>query len=117
MPELPSIVFGCAVTLPRGGSMKRLYRYFLLILLLSVLSQAQNLAEFEKRVTVKKLTNGLTVVLCQRPEAPVFSFEILVDAGSVQDPRGKTGLAHMMEHMAFKGTHSIGTTNWPAEKA
>ncbi len=97
--------------------MKRLFRHLLPVLLLSILSQAQSLADFEKRVTVKKLTNGLTVVLCQRPEAPVFSFQILVDAGSVQDPRGKTGLAHMMEHMAFKGTHSIGTTNWPAEKA
>src|SRR5205823_7839466 len=34
-----------------------------------------------------------------------------------QDPKGLTGLAHMMEHEAFKGTPSIGTTNWAAEKA
>jgi len=33
---------------------------------------------------------------------------------SVQDPHGKTGLAHMFEHMAFKGTSKIGTTNYPA---
>lgn len=98
--------------------MKRFSRHLLAFFLLSVLSlSAQNLAEFEQRVTVTTLANGLTVILCQRPEAPVFSFNIFVDAGSVQDPRGKTGLAHMMEHMAFKGTHSIGTTNWQAEKA
>jgi predicted Zn-dependent peptidase len=39
-----------------------------------------------------------------------------VDAGSVNDPGGKTGLAHMFEHMAFKGTTTIGTTNYVEEK-
>src|SRR5438309_12083068 len=85
---------------------------------LATLLTAQDLGAFEKRVTVKKLPNGLTVIVCVRPEtAPVFSFYTNVDAGSVQDPMGKTGLAHMFEHMAFKGTNKIGTTNYPAEKA
>ncbi len=87
-----------------------------LILFLVALAEAQNLASFEKRITVKKLNNGLTVVLCERPEAPVFAFFTHVDAGSVQDPLGKTGLAHMFEHMAFKGTDKIGTTDYAAEK-
>ncbi len=78
---------------------------------------AQDLASFEKKTTVKKLANGLTVVVCERPEAPVFSFYTIVDAGSVQDPQDETGLAHMFEHMAFKGSTTIGTTDWPAEKA
>jgi predicted Zn-dependent peptidase len=78
--------------------------------------QAQDIASFEKRITVKKLANGLTIILMERPEAPVFSFYTRVDAGSVQEVPGSTGLAHMFEHMAFKGTHEIGTTNWPAEK-
>src|SRR5579871_4833429 len=77
---------------------------------------AQDIASFEKRITVKKLANGLTIVLMERPEAPVFSFYTRVDAGSVQEVPGITGLAHMFEHMAFKGTHEIGTSNWPAEK-
>jgi predicted Zn-dependent peptidase len=80
------------------------------------LAAAQDLASFEKRTTVKTLPNGLTVVICERPEAPVFSFFTHVDAGSAQDPLGKTGLAHMFEHMAFKGTDTIGTTNYAAEK-
>jgi predicted Zn-dependent peptidase len=75
-----------------------------------------NLAEYEKRVTVKTLPNGLTVVLWRRPEAPVFSFFTMVDAGSAQDPLHETGLAHMMEHMAFKGTPDLGTTDYAAEK-
>lgn len=77
---------------------------------------AQDLASFEKRTTVKVLPNGLTLLVCERPEAPVFSYYTLVDAGSADDPQGQSGLAHMFEHMAFKGTDEIGTTNYPAEK-
>src|SRR5271168_199317 len=87
------------------------------LLSLAILSAAQDLASFEKRITVKKLDNGLTVLICERPEVPVFSFYTHVDAGSAQDPLGKTGLAHMFEHMAFKGTDKIGTRDYPAEKA
>lgn len=77
---------------------------------------AQDLASFEKRTTVKVLPNGLTLIVCERPEAPVFSFFTMVDAGSADDPQGASGLAHMFEHMAFKGSTEIGTTNYPAEK-
>jgi predicted Zn-dependent peptidase len=77
---------------------------------------SQDLASFEKRTTVKKLANGMTVIICERPVAPVFSFFTHVDAGSVQDPMGKTGLAHMFEHMAFKGTDKIGTRDYAGEK-
>ncbi len=38
---------------------------------------AQDVASFEKRITVKKLPNGLTLMICERPEAPVFSFYTL----------------------------------------
>jgi predicted Zn-dependent peptidase len=88
----------------------------LLLLLLSAVASAQDVASFEKRITVKHLPNGLTLIVCERPEAPVFSFFTLVDAGSAQDPMAKTGLAHMFEHMAFKGTDKIGTTDYAAEK-
>src|SRR6202044_3850554 len=84
--------------------------------LLCSLAVGQDLASFEKRTTVKRLSNGLPIVSCERPEAPVFSFFTHVDAGSVQDPMGKTGLAHMFEHMAFKGTDKIGSKDYPAEK-
>ena len=88
----------------------------LLILALTLPLAAQDLASFEKRVTLKTLPNGLTVLILRRPEAPVFSFFTIVDTGSAQDPLYKTGLAHMMEHMAFKGTPDIGTTNYAEEK-
>lgn len=88
----------------------------LLLLALTVPLAAQDLASFEKRVTVRTLPNGLTVILLRRPGAPVFSFFTMVDTGSAQDPLSRTGLAHMMEHMAFKGTPDIGTTNYAEEK-
>ena len=87
-----------------------------LLFLFSAMTFAQDVASFAKRITVKQLPNGLTLMICERPEAPVFSFFTLVDAGSTQDPMGATGLAHMFEHMAFKGTDKIGTTDYAAEK-
>ena len=77
---------------------------------------AQNLQEFAKRVTEFNLPNGMHFIVLERHEAPVVSFHTYVNAGSVDDPKGRTGLAHMFEHMAFKGTEAIGSTNWPAEK-
>ncbi|MGA7401593.1 MAG: pitrilysin family protein [Candidatus Sulfotelmatobacter sp.] len=94
----------------------RIFALFAFILFLATLAGAQDVASFEKRITVKKLDNGLTLLVCERPEAPVFSFFTLVDAGSAQDPMRQTGLAHMFEHMAFKGTDKIGTTDYAAEK-
>jgi predicted Zn-dependent peptidase len=97
--------------------MSRALKLVWLIVLFATLSPAQDLASFEKQVTVKKLANGFTAVVCPRPDsAPVFSFFTNVDVGSVQDPLGKTGLAHMFEHMAFKGTQAIGTKDYAAEK-
>jgi predicted Zn-dependent peptidase len=88
----------------------------LLVPLLISAGLAQDVSSFEKKTSVKTLPNGLTIVVCERHEAPVFSFYTLVDAGAAQDPKGETGMAHMFEHMAFKGTTTIGTTNYEAEK-
>ena len=77
---------------------------------------AQDLKGFEQRITTKVLPNGLTLILCERPDAPVFSYSTYVDAGDVNDPSGESGLAHMFEHLAFKGTSQIGTTDYAAEK-
>jgi predicted Zn-dependent peptidase len=77
---------------------------------------AQDLAAFEKRLTERTLDNGLKLLVYERPGAPVVSFYTYVDAGSAQEVPGITGLAHMFEHMAFKGTTRIGTSDWDAEK-
>ncbi len=96
---------------------RRLATTLVLLTFAAVSLSAQDLASIEKKVTVKKLDNGLTVIVMERPEAPVFSFATVVNAGSAQEVPGITGLAHMFEHMAFKGTNKIGTTNYVKEKA
>ena len=70
--------------------MSRAARLFLVvqIALFSTALVAQDLASFEKKTSVKTLANGLTIVVCERHEAPVFSFYTLVDAGAAQDPKG-----------------------------
>ena len=92
---------------------------FLLVFLVSSSPYAvsQDLAGFEKNLTVHVLDNGWTFLILERPVAPVFSFATQVDVGSAQEVPGITGLAHMFEHMAFKGTPNIGTSDYESEKA
>src|SRR5271154_2155223 len=85
-------------------------------LLVPALLAGQSLKDFEKKVTEFTLANGLHFLIIERHEAPVVSFHTFANVGSVDDPSGETGIAHMFEHMAFKGTETIGTKNWPAEK-
>jgi predicted Zn-dependent peptidase len=88
----------------------------LLVALAPPPAAGQDLASFEAKTTVQTLDNGWTFIIVERPKAPVFSFATLVDVGGAQEVPGITGLAHMFEHMAFKGTPEIGTTDWEAER-
>jgi predicted Zn-dependent peptidase len=74
------------------------------------------LEALERSIHPFTLPNGLTFMVVERHTAPVFSFQTVVNAGSADDAVGTTGLAHMMEHMAFKGTALLGTTDYAAEK-
>lgn len=69
----------------------------------------------EKTITEHTLKNGLKILVMERHDAPVVSFATWVNAGSADDPKGYTGLAHMFEHMAFKGTTTLGTKDYKAE--
>ena len=69
-----------------------------------------------RKSPISRYRTASTFFLIERHEAPVISFHTYVNVGSVDDPGGQTGLAHMFEHMAFKGTPTIGTKNWPEEK-
>ena len=92
-----------------------LWRGFLALMLAATAAHgafAQDLKSFEQKITTKVLPNGLTLIICERPEAPVFSYSTFIDAGDVNDPTGESGLAHMFEHLAFKGTTEIGTTDY-----
>jgi predicted Zn-dependent peptidase len=62
------------------------------------------------------LDNGIKFIVLERHQAPVVSFLTYADVGGANEPTGKTGVAHFLEHLAFKGTQRIGTTNYQAEK-
>lgn len=70
----------------------------------------------EQKVTEFRLDNGLKFIVLERHQAPVVSFLTYADVGGANEPQGKTGVAHFLEHLAFKGTTRIGTTNYQAEK-
>jgi predicted Zn-dependent peptidase len=86
------------------------------LLLLPAAAAAQNLEAFEQNVTEFTLDNGLHFIIVERPVAPVASFVTFVDVGAVDEPAGHTGIAHIFEHMVFKGSKTVGTTNWEEEQ-
>ena len=63
-----------------------------------------------------RLSNGLRVVLYRRGIAPVFAGAVVVRVGGTDEPFGKSGIAHMLEHMAFKGTDQVGTIDYAHER-
>lgn len=61
------------------------------------------------------LENGLRILVLRREGAPTVSFVVHYAVGSVHERPGQTGIAHLLEHMLFKGTTTIGTTDLDAE--
>ena len=68
------------------------------------------------RVTEVTLDNGLRVFLTENHERPEVFGAVVVNTGAKNDPADNTGMAHYLEHMLFKGTQALGTTDWAAEQ-
>ncbi|MGL5794744.1 MAG: M16 family metallopeptidase, partial [Waterburya sp.] len=73
------------------------------------------LNRFMQQITEFTLNNGLKFIVLENHDAPVVSFVTYANVGGVDEPDGRTGVAHFLEHLAFKGTKRIGTTNYRAE--
>jgi predicted Zn-dependent peptidase len=67
-------------------------------------------------VVEKNLSNGLKVLVVEEPGIPVVSFSYMQPVGAQDAPKGKTGLPHMLEHMMFKGTQTIGCKDFSKEE-
>lgn len=63
-----------------------------------------------------KLKNGLTLLMLEKHFVPTISFTTMFKVGNVDNIQGKSGLAHLFEHMAFKGNQIIGTSNYKKEE-
>ncbi len=72
--------------------------------------------DLEQKVIKTRLKNGLTVLMLERKFSPTVSLYIRHRIGAVDEIKGQTGAAHFLEHMMFKGTTTIGTKDYPAEK-
>src|SRR3989339_862994 len=86
--------------------------FFLLLLLPSPLF-CYDLAKSVQTFTLK---NGLRLLMLERHLSPTVSIYIRYRAGAVDEADGKTGTAHLLEHMMFKGTKTIGARNYPREQ-
>ncbi len=96
---------------PRRANLKhgitfRAVRIFLLLCLVGPASTATG-AVLADRVSASRLSNGLKVLLLENHRAPVATFQVWYRVGSRNEPWGKSGLSHFLEHMMFKGTPRI----------
>jgi predicted Zn-dependent peptidase len=67
-------------------------------------------------VTVHALSNGMRVYISRDSTRPTIDAHVVIRAGARQEPEDATELAHYLEHMMFKGTDRLGTTDWEAEE-
>ncbi|MEZ4485804.1 MAG: pitrilysin family protein [Syntrophotaleaceae bacterium] len=85
----------------------------LLLLFVGVPSlQGATLAE---KVQEHTCANGLKLLVVERPGAPVFSAYLTVGVGAVHETSSGRGVAHLLEHLRFKGTTTIGTRDYQQE--
>jgi len=109
----PSQVFPSRARLPRAASVAMsLVCVWVWLGALPGLLAAQDVA---LNVIERTLQNGMRVLLVERHDAPTVALYLRFKVGAVDDPQGKTGIAHVLEHMMFKGTETYGTTNYEAE--
>lgn len=78
--------------------------------------RAQALHGLDLPVVDHSLENGMRFLILPRPGAPTVSFVVQYTVGGVNEVPGNTGIAHLLEHMLFKGTTTVGTTDPVAER-
>ena len=94
--------------------MKRIH--YLLILSLVALTGIASAQDLADRVMEHTYPNGLKLLMIKRDTSPTIAPYILFKAGSVDESDDTRGIAHMLEHMLFKGTKTIGTKDYEKEK-
>lgn len=95
---------------------RKLTLLMLIAFVFSTIVFAEGFDSISNSVVEKTLPNGLKVLILPRHNAPVFTGLIYADVGGANENQNATGLAHIFEHMAFKGTKTIGTKDYEKEK-
>jgi predicted Zn-dependent peptidase len=91
--------------------------FSLLLLASSSLCMAKNPSSYIK-MDVKEfhLENGMMFLIVDRPTTPQVACRMAIRAGSALEETGKTGIAHLLEHMMFKGTKNFGTLDQKGDR-
>jgi predicted Zn-dependent peptidase len=72
--------------------------------------------EFNLEVEAFELDNGMLFLVVERPATPQVAVRLAIRAGSALEEVGKTGIAHLLEHMMFKGTRNFGTLDFQEDQ-
>jgi predicted Zn-dependent peptidase len=100
-------------------SLKKLFVYGASILALTVIlglaAPAQEFDALKAQIKTHTLGNGMKFIVFERHDAPVVSFHVYADVGGANESYGITGISHVLEHMAFKGTTTVGTKDYAGE--
>jgi predicted Zn-dependent peptidase len=95
---------------------KLLTIHFLILGTFLLAAVSLNAQTLEEKVREFNLSNGLKLLVVERHTSPTFSAHVTIGVGAVNETNECRGVAHLLEHMLFKGTETIGTTDYAAEK-
>ena len=95
--------------------MKLFHKLLFLTPCLSLIATLACGAGLEDKVREHRLSNGMKLLMVERHTSPTVAAWIRFKVGSVNERSDERGIAHMLEHMLFKGTRTIGTNNYAAE--
>jgi len=94
------------------GSLRLVLAFFLILISApSLPSLAETPLQLNLDVKEFQLENGMLFLVLERHAAPQVACRVTIRAGSALEEAGKTGIAHLLEHMMFKGTKNFGTTD------
>ncbi len=91
-------------------------KILLVVMLLAACASGIQAATLEEKVVEHTMKNGMKLLMVERHTSPTVSAWIRFKVGSVDERSDERGIAHMLEHMLFKGTTTLGTTDYAAEK-
>ncbi|MFT4769135.1 MAG: putative Zn-dependent peptidase [Glaciecola sp.] len=77
---------------------------------------AQAASPYELPIKEHVFENGLRLLVLERPDDPRVEAKIFTDMGAIHETPGLLGSAHFQEHIMFKGTPSLGSSDWSAEQ-
>jgi predicted Zn-dependent peptidase len=95
--------------------MNKMYRLLAITVSLSLITVMAWGADLEGKVIEHRLANGMKLLMVERHASPTVAAWVRFKVGSVNERSDERGIAHMLEHMLFKGTRTIGTKNYAAE--